>query len=98
MTPFQESLKRMADVIGVTVFFDVKIDLADGKSLEAQAFFPGFGTKKGTLVFHQFDAFGHVVEDLQGQGYTWSEFGFPDSSWFDPQSLKETLEEWGDLR
>ena len=98
MTPFQESLKTNADAIGVTVLFDVKIDLADGKSLTAHAFFPGFGTEKGTLVFHQFGEYRHAIKDIQTQGRTCSEFGSPDDSWHDPLSLKEMLEDWGDLR
>lgn len=95
MTPFQKSLKVMSTEMGVNVSFDVTLDLSDGTSVTAQALFHDFGAPNGTLVFHNFDFFGDVFEELQSLGYTCSEFGGANSSWYDPESLRETLDDWG---
>lgn len=95
MTPFQTSLAKESAVVGVKVIFDTSLRLPSGRSVIAHAHFPQFGTEKGTLIFHSFDEYRDAKNELIEQGYSYSEFGSSQDNYFDPDSLREMLSEWG---
>ena len=95
MTPFQKSLARDSAVVGVRVSLGKEIRLPSGRVVSPQAYFPDFGAPRGTLIFHTFDEYRDVRNELADEGYTCSQFGFPSNDHGDPDSLREMLADWG---
>jgi hypothetical protein len=93
--PFQRSLARESAVVGVRVNFSTQVRMPSGCVVWPAAHFPDFGAPRGTLVFHSFDEYRDLRKELAAEGYACSEFGHSSDHNFEPNSLRETLADWG---
>ena len=97
MNRMQEWLTRAAEELGIRIVVGHVACLSNGKTVQAQVFFPDLGSVHGTLVFSSVDAPDavhrrHLVE----QGFAMSTFSEPlPNEEFDLRNYADMFAEWG---
>jgi hypothetical protein len=97
MNKMQEWLARAAGDLGVRIVVGYTAQLSGQKHITAQALFPDFGNRLGTLVFCSDQIISRSDErELVNKGYAISAFSEPlPNEKFDLDSYREMLSDWG---